>query len=165
MKDARRNESEAMYKGPYWVFVSVLTGMPLKVEKCTFKPTIHPAGSHGDWIEMWADSHPDTAESDEGPYRYSHPKLKAAFDEGYAHSRKSQAAWDISVKDRITMDDFRRRTEALTTMHEVLLNEAVKAERERIKEELKKSESWKHRRCPSWLEIAIIEILNPKETK
>lgn len=92
MKDARRNESEAMYKGPYWVFVSVLTGMPLKVEKCTFKPTIHPAGSHGDWIEMWADSHPDTAESDEGPYRYSHPKLKAAFDEGYAHARKSQAA-------------------------------------------------------------------------
>lgn len=114
---------------------------------------------------LFADSHPDTAESDEGPYRYSHPKLKAAFDEGYAHARKSQAARDISVKDRITMDDFRRRTEALTTMHEVLLNEAVKAERERIKEELKKSESWKHRRCPSWLEIAIIEILNPKETK
>lgn len=99
MKDARRNESEAMYKGPYWVFVSVLTGMPLKVEKCTFKPTIHPAGSHGDWIEMWADSHPDTAESDEGPYRYSHPKLKAAFDEGYAHARKSQAAEMARIKE------------------------------------------------------------------
>jgi hypothetical protein len=160
MKDARREQIEeaAKDKREHFKTLAILTG----------GNALHYIAAYEQGFAFgaeFADSHPDTAESDEGPYRYSHPKLKAAFDEGYAHSRKSQAAWDISVKDRITMDDFRRRTEALTTMHEVLLNEAVKAERERIKEELKKSESWKHRRCPSWLEIAIIEILNPKETK
>lgn len=39
------------YRGPFWVFISDKTGMPLEVQKCTFRPTIHPAS--GDWEELW----------------------------------------------------------------------------------------------------------------
>jgi len=38
------------YTGPFWIFISAITGMPLQVEKLRFKPTVHPY-PNGNWYE------------------------------------------------------------------------------------------------------------------
>ncbi len=50
MSDETNTErDEILYKGPFWIFIGP-SGMPSAVQKCMFKPTIHP--TKGDWHEV-----------------------------------------------------------------------------------------------------------------
>lgn len=44
--------SENKYSGPYWAFISDITGMPLEIQKCRFAPTINPR-PNGTWVELY----------------------------------------------------------------------------------------------------------------
>jgi|ERR1700677_2297480 len=48
----------------YWIFIAN-SGMPMKVEKCDFVPTICPCP--GDWLEAWTETALFKQPSKEGP--------------------------------------------------------------------------------------------------